>query len=144
MTTSEARALMKSPAPMVSLVLGRLHSSEAFTFSSAPLELFSTVSIDPDRFHYSPKAEEIVLTKGSLGVGLALDGGRGSVYGDRPIVVKRIFEGGSAAKSGRIKVGDQVIAIDDVSTKGMSYLEATKTLRSRPEGPVKISIYSRV
>lgn len=35
----------------------------------------------------------MILTKGSLGVGLALDGGRGSVFGDRPIVIKRIFEG---------------------------------------------------
>uniref|UniRef100_F1L8S5 Pro-interleukin-16 n=1 Tax=Ascaris suum TaxID=6253 RepID=F1L8S5_ASCSU len=144
MSTSEARALIKSPAPVVSFVLGRCRSSDASTFTPAPLELFSTVSIDPDRFHYSQKAEEVVLMKGNLGVGLALDGGRGSIYGDRPIVVKRIFEGGSAAKSGRIKVGDQIIAIDGVATNGLSYLEATKTLRSRPEGPVTITIYSRI
>lgn len=44
-------------------------------------------------FVYSTEPYEITLTKGNLGVGLALDGGRGSVFGDRPIIVKRIFEG---------------------------------------------------
>lgn len=40
--------------------------------------------------------EEVLLRKGSLGVGLALDGGRGSVFGDRPIIIKRVFEGNSS------------------------------------------------
>lgn len=48
---------------------------------------------DLDRFSYSELPEEVELMKGSLGVGLALDGGRGSVFGDRPIVIKRVFEG---------------------------------------------------
>ncbi|EJW83710.1 hypothetical protein WUBG_05381, partial [Wuchereria bancrofti] len=99
---------------------------------------------DPDLFNYSTYSEEVILTKGNLGVGLALDGGRGSVFGDRPIVIKRIFEGGSAARSGRIKIGDQVITIDGIDIRGMSYLEATKTLRSRPEGPLKLVILRRL
>ncbi|VDK45941.1 unnamed protein product [Anisakis simplex] len=144
MSTSDARSLIKSPSPVVSFVLGRRHTSNVFNFTSAPLEMYSTVSCDPDRFQYSLTPEDVVLTKGNLGVGLSLDGGKGSIYGDRPIIVKRIFEGGSAAKSGRVKVGDQIAAIDDMPTTGMSYLEATKTLRSRPEGPVKITIYSRI
>lgn len=141
MTASEAREIMRSSAEVVTFVLGRPLAPLAL---STPVELFSTVSIDPDTFKYSPQVEEVELTKGSLGVGLALDGGRRSVYGDRPIVVKRIFEGGSAAKSGKVKVGDQVLAIDGISMEGMTYLEATKTLRSRPEGPVKITIKSRL
>lgn len=141
MNVNDAKELIKSQAEVVSIVLGR---PVAPITPPAPVEMFSTVSIDPDRFRYSPMSEDVTLTKGNLGVGLALDGGRGCIYGDRPIVVKRIFEGGSAAKSGKIKVGDHVLAIDNISTDGMSYLEATKTLRSRPEGPVKITFSSRL
>lgn len=54
---------------------------------------YFSVSIDPESFKYSEQSEDINLFKGSLGIGLSLDGGRGCVYGDRPIVVKRIFEG---------------------------------------------------
>lgn len=60
------------------------------------------------------------------------------------INVIRLFPGGSAARSGRIKVGDQVRAIDGIDVRGMSYLEATKTLRSRPEGLLKLVILSRL
>lgn len=56
------------------------------------LLLFS-VTIDPATFKFSDTVDEIVLNKSTLGVGISLDGGRGSVYGDRPIVVKSIFEG---------------------------------------------------
>ncbi|VDN26066.1 unnamed protein product [Gongylonema pulchrum] len=52
--------------------------------------------------------------------------------------------GGSAARSGRVKVGDQVLAIDGIDVTGMSYLEATKTLRSRPQGPITMIIRSRL
>lgn len=52
-----------------------------------------SVTIDPATFKFSDTVEEVVLNKSALGVGISLDGGRGSVYGDRPIVVKSVFEG---------------------------------------------------
>ncbi|VDK70350.1 unnamed protein product [Litomosoides sigmodontis] len=143
MSATDARTLIKQRTERVVFVLGRL-KTKSNDMSTEPNKFASTATADPDQFNYSTDSEEVILTKGNLGVGLALDGGRGSVFGDRPIIIKRIFEGGSAARSGRVKVGDQVIAIDGIDVKGMSYLEATKTLRSRPEGPLKLIILRRL
>uniref|UniRef100_A0A915PSX1 PDZ domain-containing protein n=1 Tax=Setaria digitata TaxID=48799 RepID=A0A915PSX1_9BILA len=138
MTAADARTLIKQRTEHVVFILGRLKAKSG-DMPAEPARFVSTATADPDLFNYSTDSEEVLLTKGSLGVGLALDGGRGSVFGDRPIVIKRVFEGGSAARSGRIKVGDQVITIDGIDVRTMSYLEATKTLRSRPEGPLKLA-----
>lgn len=51
------------------------------------------VTDDPATHKYASEAETIVLTKGDLGVGFAMDGGHSSRYGDRPIIVKKIFAG---------------------------------------------------
>uniref|UniRef100_A0A0R3RQK1 PDZ domain-containing protein n=1 Tax=Elaeophora elaphi TaxID=1147741 RepID=A0A0R3RQK1_9BILA len=143
MSAADARTLIKQRTEHVVFVLGRLKiKSTDITTESA--KFVATATADPDLFNYSTDSEEVILTKGNLGVGLALDGGRGSVFGDRPIVIKRVFEGGSAARSGRIKVGDQVTTIGGIDVRGMSYLEATKTLRSRPEGPLKLVILRRL
>ncbi|KAM3721313.1 Pro-interleukin-16 [Dirofilaria immitis] len=137
MSATDARTLIKQRTEYVVFILGRL-KTKSNGVPAEPAKFHFIAATDPDLFKYSTESEEVMLTKGNLGVGLALDGGRGSLFGDRPIVIKRIFEGGSAARSGRIKVGDQVVMIDNIDVRGMSYLEATKTLRSRPEGPLKI------
>lgn len=35
----------------------------------------------------------VELTKGAGGIGFTLEGGKGSVHGDRPLVINRIFAG---------------------------------------------------
>ncbi|MCP9261046.1 hypothetical protein DINM_004437 [Dirofilaria immitis] len=144
MSATDARTLIKQRTEYVVFILGRL-KTKSNGVPAEPAKFHFIAATDPDLFKYSTESEEVMLTKGNLGVGLALDGGRGSLFGDRPIVIKRIFEGkGSAARSGRIKVGDQVVMIDNIDVRGMSYLEATKTLRSRPEGPLKLVILRRL
>lgn len=38
----------------------------------------------------------VQLDKGAAGVGFTLEGGRGSIHGDRPLVINRIFKGDAA------------------------------------------------
>lgn len=35
----------------------------------------------------------LVLEKGAGGVGFTLEGGKGSIHGDKPLVINRIFTG---------------------------------------------------
>ena len=42
--------------------------------------------------------KEVVMSKGSVGLGFCIEGGKGSPLGDRPIAVKRLFKG--ACKKG--------------------------------------------
>lgn len=38
----------------------------------------------------------VELNKGAAGVGFTLEGGKGSIHGDKPLVINRIFKGDSA------------------------------------------------
>lgn len=38
----------------------------------------------------------VMLNKGAAGVGFTLEGGKGSIQGDRPLVINRIYKGDSA------------------------------------------------
>ena len=109
---------------------------------------------------YDPEKTTLVLKKTELGVGFALDGGKGSKYGDRPIVVKNVFAGkwiwfeniskiflflvGSAAKSGKISAGDELVSIDGFRLLGKTQIEAWKILKGRPEGLVQLEIRKRI
>ncbi|EJW82704.1 hypothetical protein WUBG_06386 [Wuchereria bancrofti] len=90
MSATEARTLIKQRTEHVVFVLGRLKTKSS-DMPTKPTKFVSTATTDPDLFNYSTYSEEVILTKGNLGVGLALDGGRGSVFGDRPIVIKKDF-----------------------------------------------------
>ncbi|OPJ90561.1 hypothetical protein AV530_008722 [Patagioenas fasciata monilis] len=52
----------------------------------------------------------VELLKTSAGLGFSLDGGKASIAGDRPLLVKRIFKGGAAEQSGNIETGDEILA----------------------------------
>ena len=53
------------------------------------------------------------------------------------------FLGGSADKSGQLKVGDEVVAIHGKNTEGMSHLEAWKLLKELPDGVVTLTVLPR-
>ena len=55
------------------------------------LKLRSLVTDDPAVHAYSDTPVTIVLNKENIGVGLSISGGYGCSFGDRPIVVKKIF-----------------------------------------------------
>ena len=39
------------------------------------------------------KTMEVELTKGTVGLGFCIEGGKGSPLGDKPVTVKRLFKG---------------------------------------------------
>ncbi|MFH4979992.1 hypothetical protein AB6A40_006701 [Gnathostoma spinigerum] len=143
MSSGEARQLLRDATSVITLVLGR--SLKSFTPAVAtPLEVYQSELVDPATFKFSPEMQEVIIEKVGRGAGFSLGGGVRSVFGDRPIVVKKVYEGGSAEKSGRLKAGDKIVAIDGIDISGMTYVEASKVLKARPDGPILLSIYSRV
>ncbi|KAL0965991.1 hypothetical protein UPYG_G00289160 [Umbra pygmaea] len=74
---------------------------------------------------------EIPLSdSGSAGLGVSVKGNRSKEnHADLGIFVKSIINGGAACKDGRLRVNDQLIAVNGESLLGKSNQEAMETLR---------------
>ncbi|XP_038646641.1 PDZ domain-containing protein 2 isoform X1 [Scyliorhinus canicula] len=82
----------------------------------------------------------IELLKTSAGLGFSLDGGKASIHGDRPLYIKRIFQGGASEQSGMIDVGDELLAINGKFLHGLMHYDAWNIIKSVPEGPVQLLV----
>ncbi|XP_069837438.1 inaD-like protein isoform X2 [Dendropsophus ebraccatus] len=83
----------------------------------------------------------IHLEKGPDGLGFSIVGGYGSPHGDLPIYVKTIFSKGAAAVDGRLKRGDQILAVNNESLDGVTHEEAVAILK-RQRGNVTLTVLS--
>ncbi|XP_069029015.1 pro-interleukin-16 isoform X2 [Embiotoca jacksoni] len=84
----------------------------------------------------------VELQKGAGGVGFTLEGGRGSIHGDKPLVINRIFQGGAAEQSG-LQSGGELLQVQGVSLQDMTRFEAWSMIKALPEGPVAMVIRRR-
>ena len=90
----------------------------------------STGSIQNPQGLSKPVETNIVLMKNEgRPLGFALCGGKGSKRGDIGIFVRSIQENGEAAKDGRLKVGDEIISINEKSVKDFTHRKAAFTIR---------------
>ncbi|RZB94418.1 uncharacterized protein BDFB_008886, partial [Asbolus verrucosus] len=83
----------------------------------------------------------ITFTKNGAGLGFSIEGGKDSPQGDLPLRVKKIFQGGPAEKSGELSVGDELLAINDISLTNLSRIEAWSLMKKLPDGDVSIHIH---
>uniref|UniRef100_A0AC34FBW9 PDZ domain-containing protein n=1 Tax=Panagrolaimus sp. ES5 TaxID=591445 RepID=A0AC34FBW9_9BILA len=144
LTCHETREKIKLAAPRVYLIVGRYAKAIVVGTDANSREAVPTFTDDPATLQYSPDPIKVVLRKSDLGCGIAMDGGFASRYGNRPIVVKKIFSVGEAARDGRLKLGDQISSINGISMEGKTQLDAWKILKSCPEGNVEFVVYKRI
>ncbi|XP_063279910.1 multiple PDZ domain protein isoform X10 [Prinia subflava] len=88
-----------------------------------------------------PQYKTITLDRGPDGLGFSIVGGYGSPHGDLPIYVKTVFAKGAAAEDGRLKRGDQIIAVNGQSLEGVTHEEAVAILK-RTKGAVTLTVLS--
>lgn len=86
---------------------------------------------DIERLERIPGVQKIELYKGQKGLGFSIAGGVGNehVAGDTGIYVTKIIEGGAAYHDGRLRVGDKLLAVDDVSLENVGHEFAVNTLK---------------
>nr|DBA17789.1 TPA: hypothetical protein GDO54_016112 [Pyxicephalus adspersus] len=101
----------------------------------------SVTSEHPSEEAESPVPKVIHLEKGADGLGFSIVGGYGSPHGDLPIYVKTVFSKGAAAVDGRLKRGDQILAVNDESLEGVTHDEAVAILK-RQKGNVTLTVLS--
>ncbi|XP_017686407.1 PREDICTED: multiple PDZ domain protein isoform X16 [Lepidothrix coronata] len=88
-----------------------------------------------------PQYKTITLDRGPDGLGFSIVGGYGSPHGDLPIYVKTVFAKGAASEDGRLKRGDQIIAVNGQSLEGVTHEEAVAILK-RTKGSVTLTVLS--
>ncbi|XP_048658907.1 PDZ domain-containing protein 2 isoform X7 [Marmota marmota marmota] len=101
-----------------------------------------TMSLEPGtgRSGAAPGALCVEVLKTSAGLGLSLDGGKSSMSGDGPLVIKRVYKGGAAEQAGTIEAGDEILAINGKPLVGLMHFDAWNIMKSVPEGPVQLVI----
>ncbi|XP_077445158.1 LOW QUALITY PROTEIN: multiple PDZ domain protein-like [Stigmatopora argus] len=88
-----------------------------------------------------PQYKSITLERGPDGLGFSIVGGYGSPHGDLPIYVKTVFGKGAAAEDGRLKRGDQIVAVNGQPLEGVTHEEAVGILK-RTKGGVLLTVLS--
>ncbi|XP_050608774.1 inaD-like protein isoform X2 [Macaca thibetana thibetana] len=89
----------------------------------------------------TPPPKIITLEKGSAGLGFSIVGGYGSPHGDLPIYVKTVFAKGAAADDGRLKRGDQILAVNGERLEGVTHEQAVAILKHQ-RGTVTLTVLS--
>ncbi|XP_051992312.1 LOW QUALITY PROTEIN: multiple PDZ domain protein-like [Xyrauchen texanus] len=88
-----------------------------------------------------PQCKNLSLARGPDGLGFSIVGGFGSPHGDLPIYVKTVFSKGAASEDGRLKRGDQIVAVNGQSLEGVTHEEAVGILK-KTKGTVTLTVLS--
>ena len=82
---------------------------------------------------------KLTLVPEGPGLGISIVGGSGSPSGDLPIIVKRVLPDSLAAADGRLKSGDELVAVNDTLLSGVRKDVAINAL-SNMEGRVRLLV----
>ncbi|XP_077173767.1 pro-interleukin-16 [Paroedura picta] len=120
------------------------HPKQAVIVTRKPQkgETSFNVSIDSSASEESADStsEDMILTvrleKTSAGLGFSLEGGKGSIHGDKPITVNRLFKGMSSEQSPTVQPGDELLQVHTNLMQGLTRFEAWNIIKTLPDGPV--------
>ncbi|CAL9689573.1 unnamed protein product [Knipowitschia caucasica] len=128
-TQEEVVSLLRA-TPMggaVSLLV--LRQEEAFLTAETKCEE-EELTLTPDGTREFLTFEVPLSDSGSAGLGVSVKGNRSKEnHADLGIFIKSIINGGAACKDGRMRVNDQLIAVNNESLLGKTNQDAMETLR---------------
>nr|XP_025748948.1 pro-interleukin-16 isoform X1 [Callorhinus ursinus] len=143
-THNDALAILRQARdPRQAVIVTRKPALEATpelnssTDSSASASVASEVSADSTA---EATVHTVTLQKTSAGLGFSLEGGKGSLLGDKPLTVNRIFKGAASEQSETIEPGDEILHLAGTAMQGLTRFEAWNIIKTLPDGPVTIVI----
>ncbi|KAM4765892.1 pro-interleukin-16 isoform 3-T3 [Cyanocitta cristata] len=99
----------------------------------------STSSVASDASQESATGDTIctvTLEKTPAGLGFSLEGGKGSIQGDKPIIINRIFKGTALEQSSPVQPGDELLQVHTIAMQGLTRFEAWNVIKALPDGPI--------
>ncbi|CAD1469607.1 unnamed protein product [Heterotrigona itama] len=156
LTHRESIAVLKQPRSEVVLVVSRARSEDGCKLKSRTASVETIIEGDIQfnvhssfvGFETNDAAEDIAwgppsvvaVYKDGTGLGFSLEGGRDSPLGDRPLLIKKIFTGGAAEKTGALKAGDQLLEVNGYDVTRMSRIEAWSLMKKLHDGEVNLLV----
>ncbi|KAM3623165.1 uncharacterized protein V6R79_007867 [Siganus canaliculatus] len=144
MTHVQAGVLLKNVTGTISLqVAAASGTSSTADHNDAQVRLSGQTGGLP-HFHNNLRPrmyKTITLERGSSGLGFSIVGGFGSPHGDLPIYIKTVFNKGAAIEDGRLKRGDQIVAVNGHCLEGVTHAEAVDILK-KTKGTVVLTVLS--
>ncbi|XP_064014220.1 pro-interleukin-16 isoform X2 [Pogoniulus pusillus] len=78
----------------------------------------------------------VTLEKTAAGLGFSLEGGKGSVHGDKPLTINRIFKGTALEQGSSVQPGDELLQVHTTAMQGLTRFEAWNIIKALPDGPI--------
>nr|XP_011758820.1 pro-interleukin-16 isoform X3 [Macaca nemestrina] len=143
-THNDALAILRQARePRQAVIVTRKLTAESMpdlnstTDSAASASAASDVSVESSA---EATVYTVTLEKMSAGLGFSLEGGKGSLHGDKPLTINRIFKGAASEQSETIQPGDEILQLAGTAMQGLTRFEAWNIIKALPDGPVTIVI----
>lgn len=82
----------------------------------------------------------VTLIKDGPSLGFSMEGGKDSLQGDVPLVIKKLFTGAAADKSGQLRPGDELMEINGMDVTNMSKLDVWSRMKKLADGEVILKV----
>ncbi|XP_049761229.1 pro-interleukin-16 isoform X3 [Elephas maximus indicus] len=143
-THTDALAILRQARdPRQAVIVTRKPALEVTPDLNSSTDSAASISVASDASVEST-AEAMVCTvtleKTSAGLGFSLEGGKGSLHGDKPLTINRIFKGAASEQSEIIQPGDEILQLAGATVQGLTRLEAWNVIKALPDGPVTVVI----
>ncbi|XP_066094450.1 pro-interleukin-16 [Saccopteryx bilineata] len=142
-THSDALAILRQARdPRQAVIVTRKPALEATPDLNSSTDSAASASAASDVSVESTEAtiHSVVLEKTSAGLGFSLEGGKGSLHGDKPLTVNRIFKGAASGQTETVQPGDELLHLAGTAVQGLTRFEAWNVIKALPDGPVTVVI----
>ncbi|XP_039628693.1 pro-interleukin-16 isoform X2 [Polypterus senegalus] len=142
-THSDATTILRQARMLKQAIIVVCKSNEGDKSTVSVGELSTTSSTGDDSSSVTDNNAvtiTITLEKNAAGVGFSLEGGKGSIHGDKPLIINRIFKGGQAEQTMAIQPGDELLQIQGTSLQGLTRFEAWNIIKALPDGLINAVI----
>ncbi|XP_055133439.2 pro-interleukin-16 isoform X2 [Symphalangus syndactylus] len=142
-THNDALAILRQARePRQAVIVTRKLTPEATPDLNSSTDSAASASAASDVSVESTEATvcTVTLEKMSAGLGFSLEGGKGSLHGDKPLTINRIFKGAASEQSETVQPGDEILQLAGTAMQGLTRFEAWNIIKALPDGPVTIVI----